>query len=99
LVGEANRLRREGLSLRKIAEQVGLSHPSVHRLLGVEQATARRPTEQRFVVRRVVAGVVDKPGGGVDLGARSAARPGAVQVRNPDRPLMAGVRQTPPEPG
>jgi DNA-binding NarL/FixJ family response regulator len=38
LVNEANRLRREGLSLRKIAEQMGLSHPSVHRLLSVTAA-------------------------------------------------------------
>jgi DNA invertase Pin-like site-specific DNA recombinase len=33
LVKEANRLRREGLSLRKIAAQMGVSHPTVYRLL------------------------------------------------------------------
>ncbi|MDR1442111.1 MAG: helix-turn-helix domain-containing protein [Bifidobacteriaceae bacterium] len=33
LVKEANLLREQGLSLRKIAEAMGLSHPTVHRLL------------------------------------------------------------------
>jgi transposase-like protein len=32
LVWEASRLREEGLTLRKIGEVMGLSHPSVHRL-------------------------------------------------------------------
>ncbi|MCL1898167.1 MAG: hypothetical protein FWG16_05035 [Micrococcales bacterium] len=35
LVEEANRLRTDGLSLRKIAKQMGLSHPTVHQLLRV----------------------------------------------------------------
>jgi predicted transcriptional regulator len=33
LVAEANRLREEGLTLRKIGEVMGMSHPSVYRLL------------------------------------------------------------------
>jgi DNA-binding IclR family transcriptional regulator len=33
LVREASRLREEGLPLRKIGQVMGLSHPSVHRLL------------------------------------------------------------------
>jgi DNA invertase Pin-like site-specific DNA recombinase len=33
LVWEAQRLRKEGLTLRKIAEAMGVSHPTVHRLL------------------------------------------------------------------
>jgi lambda repressor-like predicted transcriptional regulator len=35
LIKEANRLRREGLSLRQIAKEMGVSHPTVHRLLNV----------------------------------------------------------------
>ena len=35
LVEEAHRLRGDGLSLRKIAAQMGVSHPTVHRLLAV----------------------------------------------------------------
>jgi transposase len=33
LVAEARRLRGEGLSLRGIAKAIGVSHPSVHRML------------------------------------------------------------------
>ncbi|MDR2379721.1 MAG: helix-turn-helix domain-containing protein [Bifidobacteriaceae bacterium] len=33
LVAEIRQLRERGLSLRAIAKQVGVSHPSVHRLL------------------------------------------------------------------
>jgi DNA-binding IclR family transcriptional regulator len=33
LVAEMQQLREQGLSLRAIAERVGVSHPSVHRLL------------------------------------------------------------------
>jgi DNA invertase Pin-like site-specific DNA recombinase len=33
LVGEAHRLREDGLTLRKIAEVMGVSHPTVYRLL------------------------------------------------------------------
>ncbi|MDR0417482.1 MAG: helix-turn-helix domain-containing protein [Propionibacteriaceae bacterium] len=36
-MSEANRLRREGLSLRKIAERMGVSHPTVYRLLAAGQ--------------------------------------------------------------
>jgi DNA-binding transcriptional regulator LsrR (DeoR family) len=33
LVSEVQELRGQGLSLRQIAKEVGISHPSVHRLL------------------------------------------------------------------
>jgi DNA-binding transcriptional regulator LsrR (DeoR family) len=36
LVKEANLLRQQGLTLRKIAEAMGVSHPTVHRLLTVD---------------------------------------------------------------
>ncbi|MDR2372822.1 MAG: helix-turn-helix domain-containing protein [Bifidobacteriaceae bacterium] len=36
LVVEIQELREQGLSLRAIARQVGVSHPSVHRLLAFE---------------------------------------------------------------
>jgi lambda repressor-like predicted transcriptional regulator len=35
LVKEVHRLREKGLSLREIASEVGVSHPSVHRVLAV----------------------------------------------------------------